>query len=171
MAKKLQPEDDLFVRRETILGFFDPAPSRSTFFEWVQQGLVVPGGNSAALKGYYKLNESLARLELPMVDVGRWRKERNLDNGYNRARSLYRSTLAIFVEEILLTNTEEPADHLNSQEMEKMAKVYEAHRPYLDPTTPPFTEDGVDYPLKGLKERLAYCGGVLQSVEWRLKKV
>jgi len=137
----------------------------------VNQGLVVPGGNSAALKGYYKLNESLARLDLPLVDVQEWRRERNLDDEYKRTRSLYLSTLAIFVEEILFTSNEPLADNLNLQEMDKMINVYEAHRPYLDLNTTPFSEDGVDYPLREIQERLAYCGGVLTSLEWHYKKL
>jgi len=43
MGKRAQAQDDLFVRRETILSFFDPPPSRSTFFECVDKGSVVPG--------------------------------------------------------------------------------------------------------------------------------
>jgi len=171
MTKKLQAADDLFVRRETILSFFDPRPSRSTFYEWVDKGLVIPGGNPKVLKGYYKLNESLARLELPMVDVDAWRKARSLGDEYKRTRSLYLSVMAIFVEEVLLTNSNDLADHLNFQEMDKMAKVFKVHQPYLDPEFPPFQKDGVEYPLKNLKERLEYAGGVLSSVELKFKRI
>lgn len=171
MAKKLQAEDDLFVRRETILSFFDPSPSRSTFYEWVDQGLVIPGGNAKALKGYYKLNESLARLGLPMVDVNEWRKAKSLGDEYKRTRCLYVSVMAIFVEELLLTHSEEPADHLNAKEMDQMVRVFKAHQPYLDPDFPPFQKDGVAYPIKDLKERLAYVGGVLSSLDWKFKKL
>jgi len=67
-------EDDIYVRREDILQYFNPPPGRATFYDWRDKGLVVPASSSRELKGYYKLNASLKRLGLPIRDVKAWRE-------------------------------------------------------------------------------------------------
>ena len=62
------------VRKETICGYFSPPMPSSTFYDRVNEGIVVPIKN---MRGFYKLNESLKRLglrevsELPAVPVAR----------------------------------------------------------------------------------------------------
>jgi hypothetical protein len=70
-------EDDLAVKRETIIKLFDPPPGKTTFHEWVNKGAIVKARN---LKGYYLLNATPVRLgmnPIPMKDL-RDRMEVNL---------------------------------------------------------------------------------------------
>ena len=52
-----------------------------------------------------------------------------------------------------------------------MFKIFKAHQPYLDLDTPSFVEDGYEYPLRSLEDRLAYCGGVLRAIRFKSKKL
>ena len=55
---------EFVVRRETISGYFHPPLASSTFYDLVNDGKIVP---LKALKGFYKLNDSLRRLGLREV--------------------------------------------------------------------------------------------------------
>jgi hypothetical protein len=59
-------EDDLVVKRETIIKLFDPPPGRTTFHEWVNKGAIVKARN---LKGYYLLNATRVRLGMNPVSI------------------------------------------------------------------------------------------------------
>lgn len=60
---------DYAVRREKLMGFFDPPVGKTTFHDLVHRGKVVPVDG---LKGYYLLNESLVRLGMkPVQDLPR----------------------------------------------------------------------------------------------------
>lgn len=52
------------VRRETISAYFHPPLPRSTFHDLVGKGMIIP---IKALRGFYKLNESLKRMGLKEV--------------------------------------------------------------------------------------------------------
>jgi hypothetical protein len=62
---------DFAVRREVIEGYFEPKIGRSTFFDLVESGKIV---RVKGLRGYYRLNESLRRLGLPVVQEPRLKK-------------------------------------------------------------------------------------------------
>lgn len=158
-------DDDIYVRREDILKYFNPPPKRSTFYDWRDQGLVVPAGSSKVLKGYYKLNASLKRLGLPIQDIKAWRTENLKNEGNLRERSLIFTALAVLTEELMLCPADEFATGLNEKELNSLGKVYEAHRKYLDITVESFEEEGSVYPLKDIRERLAYAGGVLDAFD------
>lgn len=52
------------VGRETISKFFDPPMPRSTFYDFVNKGIIMP---LKGIRGFYRLNDSLRRLGLREV--------------------------------------------------------------------------------------------------------
>lgn len=52
------------VGRETISKFFDPPLARSTFYDFVNKGMIVP---LKGIRGFFRLNDSLRRLGLREV--------------------------------------------------------------------------------------------------------
>lgn len=57
-----QNQPEVAVRRETIQKQFDPPIGKSTFYDLVERGKIVP---IKGLRGFYRLNESLRRLGMP----------------------------------------------------------------------------------------------------------
>lgn len=64
--KSASATSEFAVRRRTFDRFFDPPISRSTFFDLVKSGKIVP---VEGLRGFYKLNASLTRLGLNAVST------------------------------------------------------------------------------------------------------
>lgn len=64
--------DDIFVRWEDIAKLFHPPPGPSTFFDWINQGLIV---KARGIKGYYLLNATRVRLGMNPIDTELARKQ------------------------------------------------------------------------------------------------
>ncbi|MDG1242808.1 MAG: hypothetical protein P8R37_04965 [Opitutae bacterium] len=139
-------EDDLLVSREKILEMFDPPPGRSTFFEWVNKGLVV---KARGLTGYYLLNATRKKVKLPLVDVKRYRAEQHTSG--DRSRQLVYTALVMLVSELNEVITE--VDLPDTFTPAEYARVKDLIADY-------------EQPLAGLSdsvERLKFCRGVLDA--------
>ena len=70
MARRSSSKDDLKgfpefgVKRDFICELFTPPLPKSTFYDRVKEGKIIP---MKELPGYFKLNASLARLGLPLL--------------------------------------------------------------------------------------------------------
>lgn len=64
-AKKIDPENEIFVRREDFDLYFSKPIPKATFFRWVDQGKVKKARD---LDGWYKLNATLVHQGMPPVD-------------------------------------------------------------------------------------------------------
>jgi hypothetical protein len=65
-SRRENPKDfpEFPVKRELICAMFTPPLPKSTFYDRVEEGKIIP---MAELPGYYLLNASLHRMGLPMV--------------------------------------------------------------------------------------------------------
>jgi hypothetical protein len=139
-------EDDILVSREKILELFDPPPSKSAFFEWVNKGLVV---KARGLTGYYLLNATRKKVKLPLIDVVAFRQKQS--EPANRQIQIVYVAMAMIVPEIVsIINEYEFPEVLTPREIIEIRRLIEAHRE-------PAIEQGE------LQFRMVYCRAVLDA--------
>jgi len=147
----------MFVRREEILSYFNPTPGRSTFFDWVNRGLVIP----ANVKGYYKLNATLKNLNLPQVDVVQRQKAMDASQRLvDRERALLFTALSTLVEETLFCPADTLINALRPAEMNIVIDHVSQHTIAIEELNRSNMSDAE----AGLA-RLAYVGGVLDAYD------
>jgi hypothetical protein len=146
--QELEIEDDVLVRRETILELFNPPPSRSSFFEWVKSGRII---KARGLKGYYLLNATRRKLRVPPVDVASFRKQEATPA--NRKLQLVYTALMLIVPEMtaVIRGIEIP-EVLAPAEVVEIKRLAAAHRK-------PLMEQGELY------FKIVYCRAVLDAEE------
>ena len=138
--------DDLLVNREKILEMFDPEPSRSTFFDWVNKGTIV---KARGIQGFYLLNASRKKLRMPPLDVSKYRKEEILSED-RRFQILYTAMSMLVPEIVAVINEVEFPEVLTPSEITEIRRLIEAHRESL-------AEQGE------VHFRMAYCRAVLDA--------
>ena len=69
---KQKAKDDVAVRREEICKLFSPSPGKTAFHDWVNKGRIV---KARGMSGFYLLNATRIRLNMPAVDVKAYRRE------------------------------------------------------------------------------------------------
>lgn len=144
--KELEIEDDVLVRRETIMELFNPAPSRSTFFDWASSGRIK---KARGLKGFYLLNATRKNLRMPPVDVASFRKQRECASN-RQLQLVYVALMVIIPEMTSVINEIELPDALTPAEMMKVKRLIAAHRePALE--------------QKELFFQVVYCRAVLDA--------
>ena len=143
-------EDDLLVSREKILEMFDPPPGRSTFFEWVNKGLVV---KARGLTGYYLLNATRKKVKMPLVDVKRYRAEQQASS--DQPRKLVYSALVALVPEVhdIITEIDLP-DSMTPAEFVHVKTLVSSY------------EEALVGLNDSVEERLRFCRGVLDALKY-----
>lgn len=139
-------DDDLLVNREKILEMFDPQPSRSTFFDWVNKGSIV---KARGIQGFYLLNASRTKLRMPPVDIAKYREEEV--SSENRSLQLVYTAMSMLVPEIVsVINEIEFPEVLTPAEIVEIKRLIDAHRE-------PIEEQGE------ARFRMVYCRTVLDA--------
>lgn len=142
--------DDIFVRREELLQMFDPAPSRATFFRWVDQGRVKKARD---LDGWYLLNATRVHQGMKPIDVTQRVAERMaLSLILREGQVLYLSILSVDDRFCYSHPTFELPSMLSPTEIEKMANAMKHHCRVLEA-------------IVDSTERTTYCQGYLDAVE------
>lgn len=143
-------EDDLLVCRERILELFDPQPSKSTFFDWVNKGTIV---KARGLQGYYLLNASRKKMRMPPIDVAAYRK-RDAESMNRQIQLVYVAMTMIVPEIVSIINEFELPEVLTPREIIEIRRLIEAHRESA-------LEQGE------LQFRMVYCRAVLDAEKMR----
>lgn len=126
--------------RETITRFFQPPIGKSTFHDLVAKGRILP---VKGLRGFYRLNESLARLGLrPVAELPK-EFRRSGEDLARWAFSMLDSQLFPEPSWLLFSDPTE----IEEQAAMLMASV---HRPYL-------------HGLESIEEKLAYVAGAIDA--------
>lgn len=129
------------VRQEVICRFFDPPLPRSTFYDFVDKGKVIP---MKGIRGFYLLNESLRRLGLREVPSLPEVATRSTEDLVQLAFTLIDPE--IFLEPSWMLTVEE----LDLREVDHARLIADQHR---DPVNA----------LGSVVEKFAYLRGVLDA--------
>ena len=151
MSGQSSATTEAYVDRDAILAFFNPKPGRSTFFDWVNQGLVVRG----PAKGYYKLNESLRRLRLPAVDAAQYLEEHRTQSKAEQLRQRHFLALTLVIPEALhVFTTEDIPNTLTDAEIDEVKGLVNSNEGELNANS-----------ITDATERLAFVGGALKALD------
>ena len=144
-AKAAPPEYPEFaVRRDGFNRYFDKPLPTSTFHDKVNEGIIIP---LKGLKGFYKLNDSLARLGLrPVMTLPEPEPTRTSDDLIRLAFSLIDP--AWFPEPAWLLG----AEAIEARDLDLVLRAAEQHRAAVEALATP-------------QEKLAYLAGVLDFEE------
>lgn len=87
MAQSAKFEDDIAVKKETILKLFDPPPGKTQFHAWVNKGKIKKARD---LGGYFLLNATRVHQGMPPVDIKAYRLNlKKRTRAYRKKQLLY----------------------------------------------------------------------------------